>query len=452
MDATLTARLSHPIYGDHVLYHAYNLRPGLPTFRAWQFNGWPKESLSWRTGCYIHAGLSSTGPVSIKGPEAGKYLQSIVINSLEKFPVGSMKHAVMCTEDGLIGAHGIVERKGEEHFESFAGGPPGAYLTAETPFEVELKRLDHYLFQIAGPTSLQVLEKATGESLRDVRFLHFRDTRIDGVKTEVARIGMTGGLAYELHGPVEEGPAIYDAVYRAGQAFGIERLGWGTYLVNHVEGGFPQGTWTFVTAAPPALRQEAVKRFQISGSVDPTNTRARMRTPVEVRWHNMARFDHDFIGREALAVEIANPRRTTVTLRWNADDVMDTYASLLRPGTATSRSTFPMHRRGGQWRTPTMSSWMAARSATPRAPSTARRSASFFPMAASMSKPAGSGMKSSFNGAITAERSRTYAQRSPAFRISPRAATAISMPRPWRPGSRQNAMTLRAMAPVLSSA
>jgi vanillate/3-O-methylgallate O-demethylase len=46
----------------------------------------------------------------------------------------------------------------------------------------------------------------------------------------------------------------------------------------------------------------------------------------------MARFDHDFIGREALAAEIASPKRPTVTLRWNSDDVMDIYASLLRPG------------------------------------------------------------------------------------------------------------------------
>jgi vanillate/3-O-methylgallate O-demethylase len=75
-----------------------------------------------------------------------------------------------------------------------------------------------------------------------------------------------------------------------------------------------------------------IKFWQVSGSVDPTNMRARTRTPVEVRWHNMARFDHDFIGREVLAAEIMNPKRTTVTLRWNADDEMDTYASLLRPG------------------------------------------------------------------------------------------------------------------------
>jgi glycine cleavage system aminomethyltransferase T len=46
----------------------------------------------------------------------------------------------------------------------------------------------------------------------------------------------------------------------------------------------------------------------------------------------MARFDHEFIGREALAAEIQNPRRTTVTLRWNTEDVLDVYASLLRPG------------------------------------------------------------------------------------------------------------------------
>jgi glycine cleavage system aminomethyltransferase T len=143
---------------------------------------------------------------------------------------------------------------------------------------------------------------------------------------------MSGNLAYELHGPVQSGPEIYDAVYQAGREFGIERLGWGTYLVNHVEGGFPQITWTFVPAVPPEMWGLMRDFFQVSGSVDPSDGRARSRTPVEVRWHNMARFDHDFVGREALESEIANPKRTTVTLRWNADDVTELYRSLLRPG------------------------------------------------------------------------------------------------------------------------
>jgi glycine cleavage system aminomethyltransferase T len=332
MNPTFTAKLPHPFYADHVLYHAYDLGLPVPTVRAWQFNGWRTESMSWKTGCYIHAGLSRTGPVSIRGPEAQKYLQGLVINSLAKFPVGSMKHAVMCTDEGLIAAHGILARKGEDHFESFAGGPPGPSPKTTVPFDVEIKKLDHYLFQIAGPTSLEVLEKAAGESLRDIKFLRFRDTCINGIRTEIARLGMTGNLAYELHGHIDEGPAVYEAVLQAGQDLGIERLGWGTYLANHVEGGFPQSTWTFVPAVNPSRWSETMKRWQVSGSVEPTNMRARTRTPVEVRWHNMAKFDHDFIGREPLAAEIADPKRITVTLRWNSDDVLDTYASLLRSG------------------------------------------------------------------------------------------------------------------------
>jgi glycine cleavage system aminomethyltransferase T len=326
--------LPHPFYTDHVLYHAYDSGGVMPTVRAWEFSGWRAESMSWKTGCYIHAGLSLTGPVSIKGPEAEKYLQSIVINSFEKFPVGSMKHAVMCDEAGLITAHGIIERKAENEFLSFAGGPPGPVVPPDVPSGVEIERLDQYLFQVAGPTSLQVLEKVTGESLSDIGFLRFRASTINGITTEVGRIGMSGNLAYELHGPVEDGPAIYDAVYQAGQEFGIERLGWGTYLVNHVEGGFPQISWTFVPAVPAEFWPMMSQFWHTSGSVDPTNMRARTRTPVEVRWHNMAKFDHDFIGSDALKAEIANPKRTTMTLRWNHDDVLDTFASLLRTGEA----------------------------------------------------------------------------------------------------------------------
>jgi vanillate/3-O-methylgallate O-demethylase len=347
-DATFTAPLAMPFYTDHVLYHALDRGSGIPPVRAWQFNGWKAESMSWKTGCYIHAGLSSTGPISFKGPDAEKFLESICINSFARFPVGSMKHAVMCNEDGVIAAHGITERRAEDEFCFFAGGPWPMQKLAETSYNVEAQMRNEYLFQIAGPTSLKTLEKVTGESLRDIGFLRFRessidgtkvevarDSSIDGTKVEVARIGMSGNLAYELHGPIEDGPTIYEAVYRAGQEFGIERLGWGTYLVNHVEGGFPQGTWTFVPAQPipDDMASAAVGRFyKVSGSVDPANMRARYRTPIEVGWHGMCKFDHDFIGRAALEAEVANPKRTVVTLRWSPEDVIDIYASLLRPG------------------------------------------------------------------------------------------------------------------------
>jgi hypothetical protein len=62
-----------------------------------------------------------------------------------------------------------------------------------------------------------------GEDLRDIGFLRVRNATINGKTVEVGRIGMSGNLAYELRGPLEDGPEIYDAVVRAGQDLGIRR-------------------------------------------------------------------------------------------------------------------------------------------------------------------------------------------------------------------------------------
>ena len=121
-NSTFSAPLAIPFYQDHVLYHVIE-SAGIPAIRAWHFSGWQAESMSWKNGCYIHAGLSNTGPLSLKGPDAEKFLESLSINSFAKFPIGSMKHAVMCDENGLIGAHGITERKAEDEFEFFAAPP-----------------------------------------------------------------------------------------------------------------------------------------------------------------------------------------------------------------------------------------------------------------------------------------------------------------------------------------
>jgi len=246
-----------------------------------------------------------------------------------------MKHAVMCTDDGLVASHAILQRNGDQELRLFAAGLPWAqFQAAQTRFKVTARPVAGYVHQVAGPNSLATLERASGESLRDIGFLSFRKAMINGMTVEVGRLGMAGGLAYEVRGPLEEGPLVYYAIYRAGQDFGIQRLGWRAYFVNHIEGGFPQAGWTFFTAAiqDEKFREWAGRTVRVTGSVEPSNMRARYRTPVEVGWQRAVRFDHEFIGRKALEQEIANPRRTVATLRWNPDDVIDIYASLMRPG------------------------------------------------------------------------------------------------------------------------
>ena len=99
-------------------------------------------------------------------------------------------------------------------------------LLSSNEFDVEIDPSPAYLTQIAGPTSLEALERAADESLRDIGFLRFRDVTIAGRTVELGRIGMSGNLAYEVRGPLEDGPEIYDAIFRAGRDLGIQRLGW----------------------------------------------------------------------------------------------------------------------------------------------------------------------------------------------------------------------------------
>jgi glycine cleavage system aminomethyltransferase T len=215
-------------------------------------------------------------------------------------------------------------------------------------YQAEIQPNEIFIYQFAGPLSLTVLEKATQESLRDVKFLDTRPTRIPGVDAdiEVSRIGMAGTLAYELRGPVAAGPQVYDIVYQAGKEYGIKRLGWLTYAVNHVEGGFPQGTVSFTpgSEADPVWRSLPIASdvtMKKSGSIDPANLRARLRTPGEVDWMWMAKFDHDFVGRAAVEAESRNPKRKVVNLLWNVEDILDVFASQFQPGEEYKLIDFP---------------------------------------------------------------------------------------------------------------
>ncbi|PZQ58368.1 MAG: aminomethyltransferase [Sphingomonas taxi] len=334
MSTPFTETHGFPYYDEPATYVTVGGR-----LRQWEHSGWKPESLSWKESCYIHTGLS--GPVvCVDGPDADAFIAYLSTNSLKTFPEGTMRHAVMCTDDGLVAAHGILQRYDNGLYRHYAAGPWALYKALTGQWNVRAWMEDMYLTQIAGPKSREALERASGEDLGDIAFLRYRRITIAGKDVEVGRIGMSGNLAYEVRGPIEDGAAVYDAIYQSNREIGIERLGWRTYLVNHVEGGFPQANWTFGMAMihDPDFRAWVGEGHfalhpQVTGSVDPADTRARLRNPFEVNWGSAVKFDHDFLGRAALERIKADPKqRRTVTLRWNAEDVIDIFASLYREG------------------------------------------------------------------------------------------------------------------------
>jgi len=217
-----------------------------------------------------------------------------------------------------------------------------AYALQKGGYEAEGEDLTGrvFLFQVAGPRSLEVLEAASGDCLHDIKFMHHRMSNINGMEVRILRMGMAGTLAYEVHGKVEDARPVYKAILEAGQPFGIRRLGRRSYMLNHSENGFPQAYYHFPYPwsgdegfAEFMRRNGSGSRLEVrlAGSMG-SDVGERYRNPVELGWGGMIKFDHDFVGRKALEKEVVNPRRKMVTLVWNAEDIIEVYASQFQPG------------------------------------------------------------------------------------------------------------------------
>ena len=298
---------------------------------TWEADPWYEVGESYFKSAYIHAGLSGLEE-TFKGPDAAKLLSDGSINNVYKWKAGTCKHLVALTPDGLVANHALFYKDAEDTFRTTAGcSVPYIMLLQSGKYNVEYTTKRIFIFQFSGPLSLTILEKATQTDLHDVKFLEYRPVRIPDIDTqlEICRIGMSGTLAYEIHGYGDFGPQVYDSIYQIGAPMGMKRMGWQNYTVNHTFGGFPQMTVNFELSLYqyPDFCKQSPFPMNCTGSVDPADIRARFRTPVECDWGWMAKFDHEFTGREALEAEIAAPKRKLVSLEFNADDIADVFRS-----------------------------------------------------------------------------------------------------------------------------
>jgi glycine cleavage system aminomethyltransferase T len=312
------------------------------TFEPWEYTDWIDESISCKDTLHI-GDWSPLAKMLVRGREALKFFSNIAVNSFTQFDVGQAKHIILCNCSGKVMGEGVLMKLAEEEY-FFTSGPGVAwadYQFRKGSYDAEATQIGprQFILQIQGPNSLLVMEKATGENLRDIGFMRFRDTQIGNLRFKALRQGMSGEIGYELHGPIEHAQEIFNTLVAHGRDYGIRRLGGRSKMVTHVEACFPTPSVDYV----PALFGEEEKEFMATyfsanaqanyrktdGSFEYSDISALYRTPLELGWRKNVKFDHDFIGRAALEPEVAAPKRTIVTLVWNAEDVASVYASLL---------------------------------------------------------------------------------------------------------------------------
>jgi vanillate/3-O-methylgallate O-demethylase len=329
-------------------------------FGAPEYTDWLDESMSWKETCYI-GDWSFLNERRFKGPDALKLFSDISVNSFAKFEIGQAKHVIHCHKSGKVIVEGILSRLDHDEFMLFGRGTFYAeWMLKKGRYDVATEPDDWYNLQVSGPKALAVVENAVGAEVRDIGFMRFRPITIAGRQVLALRQGMAGEIGFELQGPIKDKSAIYAAMMEAGQAHGIRRLGARTYRINHLEACFP----TVLTDYLPAIFEDDMAEFleifnrsfppeqrnyNIKGSFDADDISAWYRSPIELGWQKNVKFDHDFVGRQALEKEAANPARTIRTLVWNDEDVADVFASLFRDGPNYQYMEMPRDRRGFIW-------------------------------------------------------------------------------------------------------
>ncbi|MFZ2997557.1 hypothetical protein [Sphingobium sp.] len=322
-----------------------------------EYTDWIDESMSWKDNCYI-GDWSFLWQRRYKGTDVLKLFSDFSVNSFAKFDINQSKHVTHTNRRGKVIAEGILTRLADDEVRLFGRGTFWIdYQLKHGAYQVESIAEEGYNFQVAGPKAAAVMEKLVGEAIRDIKFMRNGDCVIAGRPVVALRQGMSGEPGWELQGPSDDAQAVYDAVVEAGAEFGIRKLGGRAAFINHLEACFP----TIVTDYLPAIFDEELKdyladfkaglpafasTFNIAGSFESDSVADWYRSPVELGWGKNIKFDHDFLGRKALETEVAQPTRVIRTLVWNADDVVDIYASLFRSGEPYHFIEMPRDQRG----------------------------------------------------------------------------------------------------------
>jgi glycine cleavage system aminomethyltransferase T len=321
---------------------AFTLVPGLGGIPL-EFLGYEREVLASKETACLGTSLNGMSPVyDVTGPDALKFMRSVCINSFKNFHVGQIRHAVLCNDKGQILTDGVIARIDEDVYRTYWLAPALDYRLINSGMNVTGtdQSLNEFFFQLAGPRSLEILEAAAREDLHDIAFGRHRMSRIADIPVRVIRLGMAGGLGYEVHGASADAERVYRAIWQAGQQFGLIKQGQTAYLMQHTESGFPNVNLHYPLPwyEEPDMAayfdtqpmQNFYNKFRVFfGSVGP-DAEARFVTPYQVGLGKMVDFEHDFIGRDALKREAEADRWATVTLVWNEEDIADVVASKFR--------------------------------------------------------------------------------------------------------------------------
>jgi aminomethyltransferase len=278
--------------------------------------------------------LSPLRKWEILGPDAEVFLQHMVTRNIRKLATGQVVYTALCNETGGMIDDATVFRMTDQNFR-FVGGDPydGVWLREQAKalgLRVNVKDSTDQLHNLAvqGPESRDLMGSIiwtppTQPSLEELKWFRFLVGRIgtyDGTPVIVSRTGYTGELGYEVWCHPDDGPAVWDAIWEAGQQHGLKPLGLEALDMLRIESGL------------------IFAGYEFDDQVDPFEAGIGFTVALD--------HEEDFVGRAALEERKEHPQRRLVGLELEGNETAGhgdpVYIGRQQMGVVTSGTRSPL--------------------------------------------------------------------------------------------------------------
>jgi heterotetrameric sarcosine oxidase alpha subunit len=199
--------------------------------------------------------VSTLGKIDVHGPDAGRLLDRLYINTFSTLPIGKARYGIMLREDGFVMDDGTTTRFAEDRFFVTTTTANAAKVMQHIDYarQVLWPELDVQAasateqwstYSVAGPRSRALLQELLPMlDLSNDRFPYMAaaEMRWQEVPARLFRLSFSGELAFEISVPASHGDRLVRALFEVGKNFDAIPYGTEALGVMRIEKGHPAG-------------------------------------------------------------------------------------------------------------------------------------------------------------------------------------------------------------------
>lgn len=215
-----------------------------------EFTGINDEHQTVRQGVGVFD-VSHMGEIWVKGPKAIELLQRITTNDVSKLYDGKVQYTCMPNGRGGIVDDILVYRFDAETYMLCVNAAntekdwqhilaEGAKLGMEAGHGKELYNASDEICQLAiqGPLAMKLVQKMCTIPVEEMEYYTFCKTEVAGCSAILSITGYTGSGGCEIYVANEDGDRLWEAMWQAGEEFGLKNIGLGARDTLRLEKGF----------------------------------------------------------------------------------------------------------------------------------------------------------------------------------------------------------------------